>query len=528
MDGSMSTNLALPLYNHAQNHPERSALWVNQRDFTYGELADLAERIAGWLNQRSAGQAKLVGILASRSWEAYAGLLGACWAGATYVPLNPDWPEPRLLSVLENAALDALLVDERGLQKLSLPVLKHCPKHILAPGSREPSSLQSPSAGSLIAGFDTLPPHDHQHSPQTLDANNLAYIMFTSGTTGSPKGVVVSTGNVVSFLSAMQERYAFSPLDRVSQRHELSFDFSILDLFITWFSGASLHVVPAGQLAGPSRFIRDHQLTVWFSVPSTIAFMRDMKMLTPGAFPSIRYSAFCGEPLPASSVNAWQEACNHGVIDNIYGPTEATVACLGQLCSDPLVITKARGTIAIGTPFPSMDAAVVDSSLQFLPPGETGELALCGPQIAKGYFNDAHKTAERFPSIEGKVWYLTGDLAYQDADGTFHHLGRTDNQVKVLGHRVEIEDVEAHLRNVCGVDSVAAVAWPISNNSAEGIVAFVATSGLSAAEIRQNMQRRVPKYMVPSEIRFVQRLPMSANGKTDRKTLLAALSEGPL
>jgi amino acid adenylation domain-containing protein len=522
----MSTNLALPFYNNARNHPDCLALSVNQRNFTYGELADIVERIAEWFQSRPGVEVKLVGILASRSWVAYAGLLGTSWAGAAYVPLNPDWPEQRLLSILQTTDLDALVVDDRGLKLLSPQVLQQAPKHILAPGNPESFSLGAPSASMPIAGFDALPPSDHHHLPKTLSADDLAYIMFTSGTTGSPKGVMVSTGNVSAFLSAMQELYPFSPQDRVSQTYDLTFDPSVMDMFTTWSAGASLHVVPAGQLMGPSRFIREHELTCWFSVPSTIAFMRNMKMLAPGAFPSVRYSIFCGEPLPASSAELWQKAAPNSFVDNLYGPTEATVVCIGQRCTEPITITESRRTVAIGKPFGSNDAAIVDASLHFLPPGEKGELALSGKQVAKGYFKDPQKTAARFPSIDGRRWYLTGDFAYRDADGIFHHLGRTDNQVKVLGNRVELEDVEAHLREVCAVDSVAAVAWPITDALAEGIVAFVAGSTLSASEIREKMQRRVPKYMVPTEVRFLQRLPLSASGKTDRKTLTEMLSQG--
>jgi D-alanine--poly(phosphoribitol) ligase subunit 1 len=295
---------------------------------------------------------------------------------------------------------------------------------------------------------------------------------------------------------------------------------------MTWSSGASLHVVPATQLMGPSRFIRERELTAWFSVPATLAFMRNMKMLTPGAFPSVRYSIFCGEPLPASSVEAWQKAAPNSVIDNLYGPTEVTVDCIGHRCSEPFVVTEGRATVAIGDPFDGMEAAIVDSSLRFLSRGEKGELLVSGGQVGKGYFKDEQMTAARFPSINGKLWYLTGDLAYQDAEGRFHHLGRTDNQVKVLGNRVELEDVEAHLREVCGVDSVAAVAWPITHGSAKQIVAFAAGSTRTAAEIRHGMQRRVPQYMVPSQVRLLEKLPLSASGKTDRKALAATLSAG--
>jgi amino acid adenylation domain-containing protein len=526
----MSTNLALSFYNNARIHPERLALSVNQKNFTYKEFAEVAERIAGWLQSRPAGEVKLVGLLASRSWVAYAGVLGTCWAGAAYVPLNPGWPEQRLLSILQTTELDALVVDDRGLKLLSPQVLEQCPKYILAPDSPESLSLGAPpmikAMTTPIAGFDALSPHDPHHLPKPLREDDLAYIMFTSGTTGLPKGVMVSTGNVSSFVSAMQELYPFTPHDRVSQTYDLTFDPSVMDMFTTWSSGASLHVVPASQLMGPSRFIREHELTCWFSVPSTIAFMRNMKMLVPGAFPSLRYSVFCGEPLPASSAELWQEAAPNSLVDNLYGPTEATVVCIGQRCTRPIPVTESRGTVATGKPFGSNDASIVDASLHFLPSGQKGELALCGKQIAKGYFKDPQKTAERFPCIDGRVWYLTGDFAYRDTDGRFHHLGRTDNQVKVLGNRVELEDVEAHLREVCGVDSVAAVAWPITNSLAEGIVAFVAGSVLPAVEIREKMQRRVPKYMVPTEVRFLRTLPVSVSGKTDRKTLTEMLSQG--
>jgi D-alanine--poly(phosphoribitol) ligase subunit 1 len=521
----MSTNLALAFYNNARTHPERLALSVNQRNLTYGEFAELVQRIAAWFQSRPGSDVKLVGILASRSLAAYAGLLGTSWAGAAYVPLNPDWPEQRLLSILQTTELDALVVDDRGLKLLSAQVLQKAPKHILATGSPESVSLEA-APTAMVAGFDALPPSDPHHLPKALGEDDLAYIMFTSGTTGSPKGVMVSTGNVSAFISAMQELYPFGPGDRVSQTYDFTFDPSVMDMFTTWSSGASLHVVPAGQLMGPSRFIREHELTCWFSVPSTIAFMRSMKMLTPGAFPSVRYSIFCGEPLPASSAELWQKAAPNSFVDNLYGPTEATVVCIGQRCTEPMVVTESRGTVAIGKPFGSNDAAIVSPEWHFLPPGEKGELALWGKQVAKGYFKDPQKTSARFPTIDGKRWYLTGDFAYRDADGTFHHLGRTDNQVKVLGNRVELEDVEAHLRGVCAVDSVAAVAWPITNALAEGIVAFVAGSTLTTAEIREKMQRRVPKYMVPTEVRFLPRLPVSVSGKTDRKALTEMLAQG--
>jgi D-alanine--poly(phosphoribitol) ligase subunit 1 len=513
-------------FENALRNPDGPALSVGAEDFSYGELAGIVERVAGWLTARFAGPAPRVGILAARSWEAYAGVLATSWAGATYVPLHPDWPEERILRILKLAALDALIVDADGRKALSQNIVPFCPRHILAPANDSSLSLNFAQYDVLISGKDSLPASAGDARPVDPDAERLAYIMFTSGTTGTPKGVMISVGNVASFFSAMQEHSKFNSSDRVSQTFELTFDLSVWSMLAAWGSGASLHVVPAGQLMGPSRFIREKKLTVWLSVPSTIACMRSLKMLTPAAFPSLTYSGFCGEPLPVASAEAWYSAASNSVIANVYGPTEATIACLAQMYSHPPAITKERGIVAIGRPFCGMKAAIVNSSNAFAPAGEIGELAVSGAQIAKGYLNDAPRTLARFPTINGDLWYLTGDLAYQDFTGIFHHLGRTDHQVKVLGNRVELEEVEAHLRDVCGTESVAALAWPIEAGCASGIVAFVAGTSKPAARIREGMQLRVPKYMVPSQVRILNDMPLNTSGKTDRNALAALLSSG--
>jgi D-alanine--poly(phosphoribitol) ligase subunit 1 len=194
---------------------------------------------------------------------------------------------------------------------------------------------------------------------------------------------------------------------------------------------------------------------------------------------------------------------------------------------DPPLVTPNRGTVAIGRPFPWNDAAVVDAELRFVPPGTDGELVVAGRQVARGYLGDPQLTAERFPTIEGRRWYRTGDLVRQDTDGVFHHLGRIDNQVKVLGNRVELEEVEAHVREITGSDAVAAVAWPWEDGRAMGIAVFHCAAGASRDAIRAEMQKRVPIYMVPSRILELDSLPMSSSsGKVDRKALTQILDEG--
>jgi acyl-CoA synthetase (AMP-forming)/AMP-acid ligase II len=183
--------------------------------------------------------------------------------------------------------------------------------------------------------------------------------------------------------------------------------------------------------------------------------------------------------------------------------------------------------VAIGTPFPGMEAAIVDSAMQFLGDGERGELLLSGPQLSTGYFDAEDLTRASFPVLAGKRWYRTGDLAYRDEAKTFHHLGRIDNQVKVRGLRVELEEIEGYLREVYRTDAVAAVAWPIEHGSANGIVAFV--SGESTAEdveLRAQIKEKLPTYMVPSAIHRLDSLPLNANGKVNRRELETLLMEG--
>jgi len=521
----MNHNLASPFHENAVRHPEALALFAGGTRYSYGALASLAGRIAAWLRQgRRAGSGR-VGILASRSLETYAGVLGTLWSGDAYVPINPDTPEDRLLRIFRLAELDALVVDQGGADLLSEGVLAGAPRRILAGDNVTLRSVAVNESGIELCRLAELP-RAGADGPAHVADDGLAYILFTSGTTGTPKGVMIEAGSVAQFLSIAQERCDFRKTDRFSQMSELTFDASVLDIYSAWGIGASVHVVPKAQLIGPARFIREQELTVWFGVPSTAAMMDRMRMLKPGAFPALRVSIFAGEALPVTTALAWQAAAPNSVVENFYGPTELTVDCIAQRVEDPPLVTPNRGTVAIGRPFRDNTAAVIDAELRFVPRETDGELVVAGRQVARGYLGDDKLTAERFPTIEGRRWYRTGDLVRQDADGVFHHLGRIDNQVKVLGNRVELEEVEAHLREITGNDAVAAVAWPWQDGRAMGIAAFHCAAGVSRDALREEMQKRVPIYMVPSRIVELESLPMSSSsGKVDRKALVQILEQ---
>ncbi len=500
----MNFNFSEPMFRHSQSQGERLAVSVGEQNLSYSELAVLAQRTAAWLNQDTARPRGFVAILASRSMEAYVGVLGTGWSGDAYVPINPKLPEDRIAMLLEIVKPVALITDAAGRKALTGRALAAAPKLVLN-------------------SFDALPAYDPQDRPRQMEAEDRAYMIFTSGSTGVPKGVLVPLRAIHALVAGMQEVYGFGPHDRFSKAYNLSFDGSIHDMFTCWNAGASLHPVPANQLMAPARFIQEKQLTMWTSVPSTAVFLERMKLLQPGAFPSLRYTIFSGEPLPVRSALAWQKAAPNSVVDNICGHTEACCFSTLERLSDPPNVTPKLGLVAIGRALPGFEAAVLDSNCQPLPPGQPGELALSGPQVAQGYFLDPERTAARFPSIGGKTWYRTGDLVVVDESGSLHHLGRIDNQVKVLGHRIELGEVEAHLSAVCGTDAVAAVAWPVEHGSARGIAAFHTTDGLTPQEVRDKMIERVPRFMVPQQVRWVEKIPLTEQGKIDRASLRALL-----
>ena len=515
-------NLADGIHRFSRTNPQSLALSVGDRKISYEALATMGRRIANWLiRRRVAGR---VGVLAGRSSGAFAGVVGTFWAGETYVPFGLSWPEERLHAALAMTRLDALIVDADGARALSPALLRHCPTSIL---------LAEAGADNNGAGFVTLDMLDDEPNlaPVSQPETHVAYIIFTSGTTGTPKGVQVGLGAIHHHMTVAQNVHEVTPADRVSLHFDLTFDPSIFNMLVTWNAGASLHVVPQSNLAVPMHFIREHRLTVWNSTPASIGLLMRLRLLTPGSLPDLRLSIFGGDMLTLEAAIAWQRAASKSCVVNVYGPTEATIECLYQRLTEPPVVTTVRGSLAIGEPYSGTEAAIFDADRKPLPDEEPGELGICGPQLALGYLDQPELTAACFPILDGRRWYLTGDMAYRDQAGRFHHLGRRDDQIKIRSHRVELGDVESHLRQVCGTASAVAIGWPIMQGAATGLVGFFVApaepSAPSSQAICSALATRLPGYMVPQSVRRVDSLPLTPHGKIDRKALLAILATTP-
>jgi amino acid adenylation domain-containing protein len=522
-------------------HGRQPALWVDGSLLTYAELHDAAARLAGAVrmardgdgaSEAGANKSRQCGLLVNRTATAYAAVLASLMTGSAYVPLNPQFPPDRLRHMLLSSAIDTVVVD-RASATAAGPLLESVarPLNVLVADAVSPQwPMRGPRHRYLgRADIERAAPAGPIADRSREDG---AYLLFTSGSTGTPKGVLISNDNALAYIMNASRRYRPTPDDRFSQLFDFSFDLSVHDMFLAWSAGACLYCAPEGSLIGMGDFIRRCGLTFWFSVPSTAAFMRRVRMLKPGSFPSLRWSLFCGEALPTGLAASWQEAAPNSTVENLYGPTEATIAFTAYRLPRPRPLElDAMPTAPIGMPLTGQQAMIIDEEGELARAGEPGELCLGGSQVAAGYWHAPEQTAARFKPPAGEDaaatrWYRTGDRAVMHREHGLVFLGRMDRQAKIRGHRVELMEVEHALRLAAATDSVAAIPWPLdADGLALGLVGFVAGSQSTAAEILACCRERLPDYMVPSHIHRVTSWPLNANGKTDYAALTSVLRD---
>jgi amino acid adenylation domain-containing protein len=512
----------------AEQFPDRPALEAAGERITYAQLRRRAAALAATLAvHRTADEPPLTAVFAYRSPTAYAGLLGALLGGHGYVPLNRTFPVARTRLMLENAGCRTLIVDAESAPQLE-ELLSGFNRSlvVILPDERDVGPWARRLPGHRVLGAAAL---DRVGAwvPPSVDPASIAYLLFTSGSTGVPKGVMVAHRNVTWWVDTLVERYEISEEDRFSHVNEVTFDFSVFDLFVAWERGACVCCPAQRTLLQPGRYIRDAALTVWSSVPSTAIFMKRLGALKAGSYPTLRLSIFCGEPLPMEVAAAWQKGAPRSAVENTYGPTEATVFCTTyRWDSERSSADCERGVVPIGEPLRGMELLVVDEELDEVAPEGEGELLVCGPQVALGYWRDEEKTAAAFivPPGKDRVHYRTGDRVRRPAPGApMTYRGRMDHQVQVFGERIELGEVEAAVRDASGADAVVAVGWPVTTTGAAGIEVFIADTGVAVDAVDAEVRRRLPSHMVPRRIHAIPELPLNANGKFDRGALLEFL-----
>jgi amino acid adenylation domain-containing protein len=484
--------------------PENPAVFL-ERSYNYGELNGLCSAICALLKSHGVQKGDRVGILTENTIYTYASVLGILSCGGCYVPLNHHTPVERNRGIIEDAGIEILLYSE---EEQKAHDLSHS-----APVGTECRALDNrvhPAAGTW--------------DPVDQASSDLCYLLFTSGTTGKPKGVPIYHRNLSAFLDMVLEsgRYDFTRNDRFLQMFELTFDLSVFSFLVPLSVGASFCPIPRVDMAylEVAEVLQARQITVALMVPSVINFMKPY--FGEISLPQMRYSLFCGEALYHETLCSWANCVPNAKIENLYGPTEATIFCMrydwqrGE-ASHP----QGKGIVPIGRPMEGMHAFTLSDSGD----DEEGELCLSGEQVTLGYWNNPSKTVEVFGMTnEGARFYRTGDLCSLDRDGNFLFLGRIDNQVKIDGHRVELEEIEFHARAFCGDEQVIAAA-STSEVGSHVILLFIESEKDLRKGLREHLREHLPDYMVPREMITVSRFPLNSNGKIDRKAVINAYLE---
>jgi amino acid adenylation domain-containing protein len=515
----------------AQRFPDRPAVFAEGRTLSYRELHVQSARIAATIQAHPEfSKVPLTAVFGYRTTAAFSGVLGALLSGNGYVPLNRTFPIERTEIMFERSECRSVIVDAASLPQLrSLLERSKQPLLVILPDLEAAQELRGIWPNHFFFGLGDLSPSEAwKETIAVPDA--IAYLLFTSGSTGIPKGVMVSHQNVTSYIDYMVNRYDITEQDRLSQMFDLTFDLSAFDMFMAWERGACVCCPTQKSLINPGKFVRDMGLTVWFSVPSTAAFMKRLGMLKPRQYESLRLSLFCGEPLPVSSATAWLEAAPNSILENLYGPTELTISCTLYRWDPKRSPSEAEQDIVpIGYPHPGMSVLVTDQNLVEVQPGEEGELLMNGPQMSLGYWRDRDKTAAAFVVPPGKsdIYYRTGDRVRRPlASRPLTHLGRIDFQIKVLGHRVELGEIEAVVRKFTGFDGVIAVGWPVTSSGADGVEVFIEGEVENKDALREAVRSALPEYMVPRRFLCIRQLPRNVNNKFDRKAMVKLLEEG--
>jgi amino acid adenylation domain-containing protein len=476
-----------------ERSPGQPAIRVGDRSMSYEEVHERALRHAAAVEG-----APVVAALVGKGFDAYIAVLAGLYTGATVVPLSPAFPAAALRRMLALSGARAVLVDPDGLA--ALPADVDLPVHPVR-------------AGTTIRPLD---------APRPVRSEDVAYMLFTSGSTGVPKGVPITHGSTDHYFALADRRYDFHEEDVFSQTFDLNFDCAMFDMFAAWGAGASISPLPAHAFRDLPAYVSEQRMTVWFSVPSTIGLIERTGGLSPGALPTLRWSLFAGEALRGSDAAAWQAAAARSTVENLYGPTELTITVTAyRWRPDESPDRCVNGLTPIGAVHAGHDHLLLDEDGR--PGAGEGELCITGPQMSAGYLDPADDEG-RFLDHGGRRWYRTGDRVRQLTDGELVYVGRRDAQVQIQGWRVELAEVDHAVASCAGVTAAVTVTRP----GPKGLELMVYYTGepCPAEELARQLRTRLPAGMMPRGFAHIAEFPLNANRKVDRGALAALATAG--
>jgi amino acid adenylation domain-containing protein len=513
------------LARSARERPEHPAVEDGRQTLTYRELEGRARRVAAALIGAGVRPGDRVGLLLPKSADAVAGLYGVLYAGAAYVPLDVGVPPARVAYMIRNCGMKVLLSDPRQAARLGDLGADSPLQRVLLLGDgaaaaegrvpQQPVFWTDPGAAA---------------GPVPVAAHDLAYILYTSGSTGEPKGVMISHRNALAFVEWAHDACGVRPDDRLSSHAPFHFDLSVFDLFAACLAGGTVALVPGSVVLFPTRlaeWIEQQRISVWYSVPSALVQLMDSGRADRFAFASLRKVLFAGEVFATKYLRAWMQRLPGAEFYNLYGPTETNVCTYYAVPAPPAT----DAPIPIGRSASEAELWLRDEDGRVLTePGQVGELWVGGPTVALGYWGDEAKTRQHFvqdPALSASRLYRTGDLACWDGHGDLLFRGRRDHMIKSRGYRIELGEVEAALNSHPDLEEVVAVPVPHPEWGNAIVACVVAKAGASPEEgtLKSHVADRLPRYMVPAQVHILPQLPHTSTGKIDRQKVLASLTQ---
>lgn len=511
------SNLGVAFEEVVLRHPDRAALFypVTGESVSYGVLAKLANAIAGEMMQHGLGQGDVVALFHDKSPRAFATMLACLRLGVIYTNLDPDSPLARLEKILRTCQ-PSMLINSFA----SLP-------HADALAQENGLPVLNVRALSIMSDKESR----HLPAPESVSGSQPAYIMFTSGSTGTPKGAAISHANLLWFIAWVHDRFGITQNDVLTNANPMYFDNSVFDFYTSLFAGATLVPLTAEQVREPRTLVglvNQARCSVWFSVPSLLVYLLTTRALKPTDFPAIRSIVFGGEGFPKTRLKQLFDLFGErAALENVYGPTECTCICSAHRV-ETADFEDMQKLTTLGRIAQNFSAHILP--LEASDP-DFGELFLTGPQVGLGYYNDPDRTARSFiqnpaNALYPEIGYRTGDLVQRDGNGRLHFKGRQDFQIKHMGYRIELEEIEAAFNTLPKVKECAVIYNRIAEGMGE-ILAFVAAdadAGVTAETLASQVSALLPPYMVPRKIHVMEQLPKNANGKIDRISLQSSTS----
>lgn len=498
-------NLIYSLHSSFLQNAENNAFCINDYFFTYKDLLNSIVKIRNTIVANIDSREKHIGLVTNNDLETYATILALWMEGKAYIPINPIAPKSRNVEILNLISV----------------------KHVFDSSNKTDfSSFKTINVSQIKYNDNDI------FEPIKFDETNIAYVLFTSGSTGIPKGIPISFKNLNALVTELDEddEYKLNTSDRCLQMYDLTFDASLTALLPALLVGACSYTVPSDAIKYlyAYKLLEKYKLTVLKMVPSIIYYLRPY--FSEINAPSVRYSIFGGEKLYEDVINEWAKCIPNGKILNHYGPTEFTV-CSNYYKYDSDINNRSyNGVLSIGKPFKNVDCIIIDSNNKIVANNAEGELCLSGKQLTSGYWkNDELNTSSFFmhKTDSGKIkrFYKTGDLCFKDDDGYYLYIGRKDFQVKIGGYRVELGEIEYHARNHESTKSKNSLVIDVINSSNnDELVLVIESSKFDTEGLIQYMSAKLADYMVPKKVFFIDNLPHNKNGKIDRKQLRSLIN----